>query len=149
RRKLDTETEQHQFISASVMDFDWMNSVPDVSSENILFIAEGLLMYLEPNQVQQLIKKMRVQFPGATWVMDVMGNYSKSLKQMTAKAKAPLQWFVNNEEDLTAMGLQVVNAWSLYQIYPERWPWQWQLLLKFLTQFPYFRNAYLIVETKL
>ncbi|WP_424094319.1 class I SAM-dependent methyltransferase [Moorena producens] len=149
RRQLDTETEQHQFISASVINFDWMNSIPNVGSENICFLAEGLLMYLEPNQVQQLVKQMRSHFSGATWVMDVMGNYGNFFKKKSAKFEAPLQWFVNNEQDLSAMGLQVVNTWPLYQLYPERWPWQWQLILKFLTQFPYFRNGYLIVETKL
>ncbi len=126
-----------------------MNVIPDVGSENILFLAEGLLPYLKPNEVQQLVKQMRSHFSGATWVMDVMGNYGKLLRKMTAKLEAPLQWFVKNEQDLTAMGLQVVNTWPLYQLYPERWPWQWQLLFKLLTQFPYFRNGYLIVETKL
>ena len=150
RRQLDTETLQHQFISASVMDFDWMNTIPEVAPENILFIAEGLLMYLEANQVNQLVEQMRSRFPGATWAMDVIGNYWKlSNQKMLNKIGIPLSWFVKNEEDLTAMGLQVVNANSLYQLYPERWPWQWRLLVKFLTQFPYFRNAYLIVETRL
>lgn len=149
RRQLDSETEQHQFISASVMDFDWMNLIPDVDSENLLFLAEGLLPYLKPNQVQQLVKQMRSRFPGAMWAMDVMGNYGKLFRKMSAKFEAPLQWFVKNEQDLTAMGLQVVNTWPLYQLHQERWPWQWQLLLKFLTQFSYFRNGYLIVETKL
>ncbi|NET43199.1 class I SAM-dependent methyltransferase [Okeania sp. SIO2B3] len=150
RRQLDSETEQHQFISASIMDFDWMNSIPDVGSENILFLAEGLLMYIEPNQLQQLVKEMRSHFPGATWVMDVMGNSCKLLlNQGAAKIGAPLKWFVKNEQDLATMGLQVVNTWPLYKLYPERFPWQWQLPLKFLTQFPYFRNFYLIVETKL
>ncbi len=55
RSKLDTQTQQHQFISASVMDFDWMDTLPKVAPENILFIAEGLLMYLEVNEVKQLI----------------------------------------------------------------------------------------------
>jgi len=149
RSKLDTQTEQHQFISASVMDFDWMNNLPNVAPKNILFIAEGLLPYFEVNEVQQLISTMRSRFPEATLDVEVLGNYTKTSSKSFSQIGAPLKWFVKNEEDLTAMGLQVVNAWSLYQLYPERWPWQWQLLLKFLTQFSYFRNAYLIVKTKL
>ncbi|MGD1716989.1 class I SAM-dependent methyltransferase [Dapis sp. BLCC M172] len=149
RSKLDTETQQHQFISASVMDFDWMDALPKVSPENILFIAEGLLMYLDINEVQQLISVMRSRFPGATLDMEVIGNSAKQLYTIFDQIGAPLKWFINDEEDLTAMGLQVVNSWSMYQLYQERWPWYWKSLLKFLTQFPYFRNSYLIVETKL
>ncbi|NEQ80208.1 MAG: class I SAM-dependent methyltransferase [Moorea sp. SIO2I5] len=150
RSKLDTQTEQHQFISASVMDFDWMETLSDVAPENILFIAEGLLMYLDPNEVQELINVMRSRFPSATLDVEVVGNFlNKIYRKKLTQIKAPFQWFVNNEKDLTAMGLQVVNTWSVYQIHQERWPWQWQLLLKLLTQFPYFRNGYLIVETKL
>ncbi|NER93221.1 MAG: class I SAM-dependent methyltransferase [Symploca sp. SIO1B1] len=149
RSKLDTQTEQHQFISASVMDFDWMNKLPNVAPENILFIAECLLPYFEQHEVQKLISAMRSSFSGATLDLEVVGNYIKMFSKNFTQIGAPLQWFVKNEQDLAAMGLQVVNAWSLYQLYRERWPWQWQLLLKFLTQFPYFRNAYLIVETRL
>ncbi|NES17632.1 MAG: class I SAM-dependent methyltransferase [Symploca sp. SIO3E6] len=149
RRQLDTETPQHQFISTSVMDFDWMNTIPDVAPENILFIAEGLLMYLEENQVTQLVAQMHSRFPGATCVIDVMGNFWKLYKKIMTKLGAPFQWFVKNEEDVAAMGLQVVNTDYFYQLYPERWPLPWRLLWQFLTQFPYFRNAYLIVETRL
>jgi O-methyltransferase involved in polyketide biosynthesis len=149
RCKLDTQTQQHQFISASVMDFDWMDTLTNVAPENILFIAEGLLMYFEVNEVQQLIDMMRSRFPGATLDVEVVGNYFKMYRKRFTQITAPLKWFVTNEENLARMGLQVVNACSLYQLYPERWPWQWQLLLRLLTQFPYFRNGYLIVETKL
>ncbi|NES08331.1 MAG: class I SAM-dependent methyltransferase [Okeania sp. SIO2F4] len=149
RCKLDTQTQQHQFISSSVLDFDWMDTLPNVAPENILFIAEGLLMYLEVNEVQQLISVMRSRFPGATLDLEVLGLSTKIYNKIFAQIGAPLKWFVKNQEDLTSMGLQVVNAWSMYQLHLERWPWYWKLLLRFLTQFSYFRNAYLIIETKL
>ncbi len=149
RSKLDTQTEQHQFISASVMDFDWMNNLPNVAPENILFIAEGLLSYFDLSEVQELISVMRSRFPGATLDVEVLGNSTKRSNKNFSQIGAALKWFVKSEKDLAAMGLQVVNTWSVFQLHQERWPWQWQLLLKFLTQFPYFRNGYLIVETKL
>ncbi len=149
RSRLDTQTKQHQFISASVMDFEWMDTLPNVAPENILFIAEGLLMYLEINQVHQLISVMRSRFPGATLDMEVVGHSAKISNKIFTQIGAPLKWFLKNQEDLTAMGVQVVNSWSMYQLYLERWPLPWRLLLRFLTQFSYFRNTYLIVETKL
>ena len=149
RHKLDTQTQQHQFISASVMDFDWMNAVPDVGHENILFIAEGLLPYFKTSEVQRLVSQMRSWFPGASLVMDTLGNYGKMGSKVFSQIGAPHKWYVKNEQEVTAMGLHLVNVWSLYQLYPERWPWQLRLLLKLLTQLSYFRNGYLILETKL
>ncbi|MEB3339420.1 class I SAM-dependent methyltransferase [Okeania sp.] len=149
RSKLDTQTEQHQFIGASVMDFDWMDALPKVAPENILFIAEGLLMYLEVNEVQQLIYVMQSRFPGATLDLEIVGISTKISNKIFTQIGAPLKWFVKNQEDLTAMGLKVINSWSMYQLYVEYWPWYWKLLLRFLTQFPYFRNTYQIVEAKL
>ncbi len=149
RHQLDTQTQQHQFISASVMDFDWMDTLPKVPPENILFIAEGLLMYLEVNEIQQLISVMHSRFPGATLDLEVVGPSAKISSKIFTQIGAPLKCFLKNQEELTAMGLQVVNSWSIYQLYLERWPWPWKLLLRFLTQFSYFRNTYLIVETKL
>ncbi len=149
RRQLDTQTQQHQFISASVMDFNWMDTVSEVAPENILFIAEGLLMYFDVHEVQQLIDAMHSRFPGATLDVEVLGNYAKLYSKMLTKIGAPLKWFVKNEADLAAMGLQVVNTCPISQLYPERWPWQWRLIFRFLNQFPYFRNGYLMVETKL
>ena len=74
RRQLDAETERHQFISKSVLDFSWLDAVPEVSSENILFLAEGLLMYLEPREVREIINRLRSRFPGATLLADVLGH---------------------------------------------------------------------------
>ncbi|MUG91817.1 class I SAM-dependent methyltransferase [Scytonema sp. UIC 10036] len=149
RHKLDTQTQQHQFISASVMDFDWMSAVPDVAPENILFIAEGLLPYFKVNEVQHLVSQMRSRFSGASLVLDILGNYAKVGSKVFSQIGASHQWYVKNEQEVTAMGLHLVNVWSLYQLYPERWPWLVRLVLKLLTQLSYFRNAYLILETKL
>lgn len=149
RHKLDTQTQQHQFISASVMDFDWMNAVPDVAPKNILFIAEGLLPYFKINEVQQLVSQMRSRFSGALLVMDILGNYGKVGSKVFSQIGAPHKWYAKNEQEVTAMGLHLVNVWSLYQLYPKRWPLQLRLLFKLLTQLSYFRNAYLILETKL
>lgn len=149
RQKLDTQTQQHQFISASVMDFDWMNAIPDVAPENILFIAEGLLPYFEKNQVQLLVSQMRSRFSGASLAMDILGNYGRVVSKVFSQIGAPHKWYAKNEQEVTAMGLHLVNAQSLYQLYPKRWSWQLRLLLKLRTQLSYYRNGYLILETKL
>ena len=147
RRQLDTETEQHQLISSSVLDFSWMDRIPKVPPENILFLAEGLLMYLKVSDVQQLINRMRSRFPGSTLLMDVLGNslkYGTGSKKLS-KMDVYFQWYAKDRQELEAMGLSVTNVLSPLRIHPERWSFP----IKLLALIPAVRNSYLMVETKL
>lgn len=150
RRQLDTESEQHRFLSYSVLDFDWMNEIPECNPENILIIAEGLLMYFEREQVQDFVNCLKERFQGATLAFDAIGfsPKSKGAKQL-ANLGAPLKWFIKNERDIEALGLSLVEVKSLIQencryrdrIGIFRWiPW--------IGKLPYLRNSLLIVETK-
>ncbi|NCJ08707.1 class I SAM-dependent methyltransferase [Synechococcales cyanobacterium C] len=151
RRRLDTETEYHRFFSRSVMDFSWMDELPVCSPDNLLIIAEGLLMYFEATQVREFIHQLQQRFPGTTLVFDALGSSprSKGARQL-AQLGAPLKWFIKNEQDVAAMGLFIVNAQSLIQEncrYPSRigiyrwFPW--------ISKLPPLRNACLVLETTL
>ncbi|MEM6519687.1 MAG: class I SAM-dependent methyltransferase [Cyanobacteria bacterium P01_C01_bin.70] len=151
RQQLDTATDHHRFLSRSVMDFSWMEELPEGPPTSLLIMAEGLLMYFEASQVQSLVDQLKQRFPGATFVLDVVGGSPKSKgAQQLAQLNAPLRWFVKNEQDVAAMGLSLVQVRSLVQEncgYPERigfyrWvPW--------LSKLPAIRNASLILETTL
>lgn len=53
----------------SALDFDWMDSV-DVA-DGVFITAEGLLMYLEPEQAMGLIAQCAKRFPGGKMVFDL------------------------------------------------------------------------------
>lgn len=149
RSQLDAETEQHQVLSRSALDFSWMDKVPDCSSEKLLIIAEGLLMYFEDAQVQSLVYHLRQRFPGATLAFDVFGSSpkSKGAKQL-AQLGAPLKWFIKSEQDVEALGLKLVQVRSLIQEncrYPHRiGMYRW---IPWISKLPPIRNASLVCET--
>jgi len=151
RRQLDTETEQHRFLDRSALDFGWMDEIPDCPLEKLLIIAEGLLMYFEVTQIQALIHQLRQKFPGATLVFDAFGSSpkSKGAKQL-ARLGAPLRWFIKNEWNVAAMGLNVVQVRSLTQEncrYPHRIGiYRW---IPWVSKLPPIRNAALVLETTL
>ncbi|MEM9220342.1 MAG: class I SAM-dependent methyltransferase [Cyanobacteria bacterium P01_F01_bin.150] len=149
RRQIDPENNKHQYIASSVLDLSWMDKIPNVAPKNILFIAEGLLPYFEISQIQQLSAKMKERFSGALLDMEVVGNAVKLSKKSFEKLDAPIKWHVKNEQDVVNLGIKLLNVSSLYQLYPQYWPTKYRLLLKILTKIPYYRNAYLIIETKL
>ncbi|MEM9218023.1 MAG: class I SAM-dependent methyltransferase [Cyanobacteria bacterium P01_F01_bin.150] len=151
RQQLDAATEHHRFLSQSVMAFDWMDTLPSGPPTSLLIMAEGLLMYFEASQVQALINQLKQRFPGATFVLDVVGGTTKNqgAKQL-AQLNAPLKWFVKNEQDVAAMGLSLVQVRSLIQEncrYPDRiGVYRW---VPWLSKLPTIRNASLILETTL
>jgi O-methyltransferase involved in polyketide biosynthesis len=116
RCQLDTQTETHRFLARSALDFSWMDEIPAGEPKNLLIIAEGLLMYFEATQVQELIARLKQRFPGATLVFDAVGSSpkSKGAKQL-AQLGAPLKWFIKDEQTIAEMGLFVVNVQSLIQ----------------------------------
>ncbi|MGD1940392.1 MAG: class I SAM-dependent methyltransferase [Leptolyngbyaceae cyanobacterium] len=150
RQQFETESDRYRLIPRSVVDWSWLDEVPDCPPEHLLILAEGLLMYLEPDEVQAFIAQLQQRFAGATLVFDAVGGLTRGrTAQQLASLDAPLKWFINHERDLTAMGLTVVEARSLIQemcryrdrIGGFRWvPW--------LSKLPPFRNASFLVESR-
>lgn len=150
RLTLDTQTSEHRFLATSVLDWAWMDEIPAIPSEGILFIAEGLLYYFEESEVKQLVQRLRERFAGATLALDVGGIVFKQFNaNKAAHFGAPMKWFVEDERDVAALGLSVVKVFPLLNCYPERWsliPWLYWWL-------PFWgsllRNFCLILETRL
>lgn len=68
RKELFTETDACTFIPGSVLDDAWMRLIP--KDKPLLFIAEGLLVYFEEDQVRSLMGRIADSFPGADLLVD-------------------------------------------------------------------------------
>lgn len=58
RKQFFQETERRRLITASCLDTDWFEYVKAVSVQLCIFVAEGVLMYLNEKQVQQLFTNL-------------------------------------------------------------------------------------------
>ena len=87
RREFFNVSERYHFIASSVTDFDWMNQIKQ-KNKKILFIAEGLLMYLQPNDTKDLILNLQKTFPGCYLACEVAGSFLvKALKRKMWRKK--------------------------------------------------------------
>ena len=81
------ETDRYHFIRSSVLDFTWMEHIRN-QNKKILFIAEGLFMYLHEDDVKNLILTLQKNFPGCELVCEVSNVYIvKMLKRKMWKKK--------------------------------------------------------------
>jgi O-methyltransferase involved in polyketide biosynthesis len=74
RRRFFPETARCQLISSSVLNGQWMDEIAP-TKDPVLFIAEGLLMYLPEAEVRTLITKLHRRFPGCELACEVVNTF--------------------------------------------------------------------------
>jgi O-methyltransferase involved in polyketide biosynthesis len=70
RRLLPDDPPRRRTLAASALDHGWMDEVD--AGEGVLISTQGLLMYLQPDEVQSLIAACAERFPGGTLVFDAV-----------------------------------------------------------------------------
>ncbi len=59
------DTRRYRSLATSVLEFDWMDQLPEDPGERFLFVAEGLFPYLPEDGIRDLFTELRRRFPGA------------------------------------------------------------------------------------
>ncbi|UFP93844.1 class I SAM-dependent methyltransferase [Gloeobacter morelensis] len=118
RRQFFEDTDRRRSIAASVLDTDWIAAVKAAGSGPTLFVAEGVLMYLEKAQVQRVFALLEEHFAGALFAFDSMSPFMlKNQKRHDAMKhyEARFRWAVANVYQLQAGpgGLRVLEVKTL------------------------------------
>ncbi|MGE2729541.1 class I SAM-dependent methyltransferase [Mycolicibacterium vaccae] len=69
REKLLPASDRITTLAQSALDYSWMDHVD--TSEGVFITAEGLLMYLQPDEAMSLISACAARFPGAQMIFDL------------------------------------------------------------------------------
>ncbi|MFJ2192198.1 class I SAM-dependent methyltransferase [Kitasatospora sp. NPDC087861] len=73
RERLLPPDERHRILACSATDPAWMEEVDP--GRGVIICAEGLLMYLQPDEVRALIAACAERFPGASLVLDAVPRW--------------------------------------------------------------------------
>lgn len=119
RRKLISDTERCRMIAGSVLDTAWLEAVGSPPGPTCLFLAEGVLPYLEPDQVRWIVRTLRQRFPGCEFIFDAMTPDMLRLHQLElrrSKIGALLRWALSNPQEVErwADGVQLIQAWYYF-----------------------------------
>lgn len=77
RRKLLPASDRVQMCAQSALDFSWMDRVD--TDGGVFITAEGLLMYLQPEEAMALITACAARFPGGQMIFDLPPSASAAL----------------------------------------------------------------------
>lgn len=72
KKQFYKETDRYHFIAASVFEYAWMDQVAQTGNQPVLFMAEGVFMYLDGKMVKNLILNLQSRFPGSELVCEVV-----------------------------------------------------------------------------
>jgi O-methyltransferase involved in polyketide biosynthesis len=119
RRKFYPETDRYHLIPSSVTDPQWIGNLKD-KKRPVLFIAEGLFMYLKEEEVKALILKLRKTFPGSLLIFDAFSAYAArnmGLHPSISKTGANVYWGIDNSRKIEKWnnGISLMEEWYFTQ----------------------------------
>ena len=119
RRQFYSESENYGMIASSVTHLEWVKQVPK-EGRPTLIIAEGLLMYLDENEVRALILCMQNQFPGCEMVFDAFSRYTVERIQAhpsLRKTGATIRWGIDDAHEIEhwGEGIRMKEEWFFSQ----------------------------------
>ena len=118
RRHFFTKTEHYRMIPSSVIDWGWLDKVE--SQPQAFIIAEGLVMYLNREDVVTLFSRLQERFPGSEICFDAYStltanniNRHPSIKKTGAK----IYWGVDDAREIESWvpGMRLLEEWYFTQ----------------------------------
>ncbi|KPK81594.1 MAG: hypothetical protein AMS27_15345 [Bacteroides sp. SM23_62_1] len=117
-----------KMIGASVLGKEWLEQIHSLQSEKILFLAEGLFMYLPPEDVRSLFKSLSETCTSSEIVFEAVNEkYTRGIwkkmverkmrKQLDSSAGSSYQFGIRNASEIENFGLKikVMEEWSYYE----------------------------------
>ncbi len=85
RRKLIPEEERTRYISASLLDRDWVREI-EPRSQGLFFLACGVLVYFTAPELRELFSMLMDSFPGAEMAFDMQSPLTNFFGNRRLKA---------------------------------------------------------------
>ncbi len=120
----------------------WRESID--ASRGVLFILEGLTMYLAESEVRELVTDLATRFPGSELLIETVGPRPRQHPSRyryladTARPQVQFTWGVRDHQQIARWhpALRLVDIWHLMDHHPQAWPTP----LRIMRRFPGVRN---------
>lgn len=122
-------SDRNHFITCSATDFTWIDRVLKYKQEReILFVVEGLFMYLSEAEVKSIMLNIQHNFPTAQLVVEISGKFvvnNTKLHRLVAITGAKFNWGINDcrEIETWSNGIKLLNQWYFMDYYYRRQAW--------------------------
>jgi O-methyltransferase involved in polyketide biosynthesis len=149
RRKIFPDRANYHLIGSSVTAPDWLDRIrPDLPT---LVVAQGLTMYLQPEDGHALFRRITDHFAGGVIALDTHNSYAirRQTKLVNRYFGATLHWAINSPADLERRNprLHCTDAVSgMIPLLDTEIPVGYKIFLKLALLIPLVRDAGLYVR---
>lgn len=153
KKQLYSETENYKYISSSVTDLRWMDSI-EVIGNKVLVIAEGLFMYLSESEIKALFWALKSKFESYTIIFDAYSKLTaKSSKNHPSlkKTGATVKWGVDDPGEIEGYTENMKHLKTLYltdENVIEMLPKNYRIMFKLAGLFKSAREAHRVFVMK-
>lgn len=109
RRRFFADTERRRNLAASVCDDSWIAEVQQSPGPHF-FVAEAVLLYLEPDEVRRALARISAGFPGAIVAFDTASRWMlgrQDRRDVLQELEARFRWPCDDPREVERWGLGV------------------------------------------
>lgn len=136
RQRFFSETPRRTMIAASALETGWLDTVEDTGGP-WCFVAEAVIIYLEPEQVEALFRRLAEWFPGARLITDttstqMVDHQDKHDVMKTFPRESWFRWRCDDPAALSAWGARLDRSRSFLDAPPPiraRMPLSYRLVM--------------------
>ena len=130
------ETDRYQMIASSMFEERWMDQVAAAGRSPLIFLVEGVFMYLDEEDVKRLVLTLQSRFPGSELVCEVVNErwtrgLWKSLTAMKMQRQLKLgkgteyNFGIGSPDEMESWsaGIQFIERWSYFETHHPKLGW--------------------------
>lgn len=136
RRQFYQDGKRYHLLPSSVFDTQWMEQLQKFGKRPVLFLAEGLFMYLEAEKVKELVRELQARFPGSELVCEVVNKrvlrpLMKTMLHMKMRQgnkigeNADFHFGIDDGREMESWheGIKFLDEWSYFETNHPRLGW--------------------------
>jgi O-methyltransferase involved in polyketide biosynthesis len=113
------EKARYHLLSCSVFEEAWLEALQIHAPRPFLFLAEGVLPYLEERQIKTLVLTLQSRFPGAELVFDAhtpFAIWTDNLQFAISGLSVRMHWGLKHAKDLESWGagIALLEEWYFF-----------------------------------
>lgn len=122
------ESARSQYLAHSILNFDWIEKIKATTSEKILFIAEGVLMFFSEPEVKQLMNKIQANFSGSEMIFDALGVFLAANSRLNSGElgiEASYKWGIKDLQTIETwnQGIKLIDRYYYLDLHKNRLGW--------------------------